>query len=960
MELNDEQKEAIEYGKGPLLIIAGAGTGKTTVITQRIVHLISSKTARPEEILALTFTEKAALEMEERVDVLLPYGYSDVWISTFHSFGDRILREHSLELGLRPDFRVLSLPEQAIFFKEHLFDFSLSYYRPLGNPTKHIDAILRVISRAKDEDISPEEYLSYAEGIMKEAEPKDDSEVIDVALKQIEIARTYKTYQELMAKEGFVDFGDQVNLTMKLFSDHPSVLRRYQERFRYILVDEFQDTNYAQFQLVRILSERHRNVTVVGDDDQSIYKFRGAAISNILNFMNYYPDAKPVILTRNYRSGQRLLDSAYRLIQHNNPDRLEVKNRIEKRLIAFEEGLPVSFLQYDTASSEADGVAKLIEGKIASGCRYKDLAILVRANNDADPFMRSLNLKGIPFRFTGNRGLYTRPEVMILIAFLKSISKFGDSVSLYHLASSEFYGLKGYDLTLCMNKASRGNHTLHYVFYHLDDPEFVSGLELEEVSVEGKATIQKLMDDIRRYVDISKELPTGLLLYTFLTESGYLARLSRDGSPQSDEKVRNIARFFEIIKNFGYIAILDRVPQFVDHLDLLIEAGDNPPAAEADLDADAIQVMTIHKAKGLEFPVVFMVCLVERKFPTDRRTDPIELPESLIKDILPTGDFHMEEERRLFYVGMTRAQTELYLTCSRDYGGQRARKLSRFLREALDLPDVREKLIKTSPLEAIKGFAPPAEESISTQLSSEDGILTLSHYQIDDYMTCPLKYKYVHVLRVPILHHHAVIYGMAIHEAIKEYHRKKIAQKPITEDDIIKVFEGAWRSEGFLTREHEEKRFEAGKEALKKFFREEREKDPPTHIEKEFSFLLDRNLVKGRWDRVDIKNGEAIIIDYKTSEVYREEDAHRKAKESLQLSIYALSYRERFGNIPDRLELRFIESGLVGVTVKKEKDMAETIEVIRKAAEGIRRRDFAARPTYMACGYCAYQGICPK
>lgn len=954
MELNKEQKEAIEHDGGPLLIIAGAGTGKTTVITQRVAYLIASKKAQPEEILALTFTEKAASEMEERVDILVPYGYSDVWISTFHSFGDRILRLHSIEIGLNPDFRVLSLPEQAIFFKEHLFEFPLSYYRPLGNPAKHIEAILKVISRAKDEDISPEEYLDYAEKIKSEADIKADQELMETAIKQMEIAKTYKRYQEIMSREGFIDFGDQVNLTLKLFRDHTSILKKYQDRFRYILVDEFQDTNYAQFQLVKILTEKNRNITVVGDDDQSIYKFRGAAISNILNFMNYYPDSRQVVLTRNYRSGQSLLDSSYRLIQHNNPDRLEVKNGINKRLNALEHGLPVGFLRYDTLSGEADGVAKLIEEKISSGYKYKDIAILVRANNDADPFLRSLNMKGIPFRFTGNRGLYSRPEVILLISFLKAISRFEDSLSLYHLAISEIYELKAYDLIICMNWASRGNHRLHYSFSHIDDiPEF------DEVSIEGKATVKKIMEDIKRYTELSKEIPTGQLLYTFLVESGYLARLSQDGSPMSAEKVQNIARFFEIVKNFGYVATLDRVPLFVDHIDLLMEAGDDPAAAEADLDADAVQVMTIHKAKGLEFPVVFMVGLVERKFPTDRRTDPIELPETLIKDILPTGDFHMEEERRLFYVGMTRAQKELYLTGARDYGGQRARKISRFVREALDLPEVKEKVLKTSPIEALKGLAPRGEDAVSEQIP-EEGILTLSHYHIDDYRTCPLKYKYIHILRVPILQHHSVIYGMAIHEAIKEYNRRRAANLPVSEDDIIKTFERAWKSEGFLTREHEEKRFETGKEALRKFLRDEKDRNPPTHVEKEFSFLFEKNLIRGRWDRIDIDNGEVVIIDYKTSEVDSDVNARRKAKESLQLSLYALAYRERFGRLPDRLELRFIESGLTGVTIKKEKDMEETIEIIRETAGRIRKKDFEARPAYMACGYCAYQFICPK
>lgn len=960
MELNEEQREAVEYVDGPLLIIAGAGTGKTRVITHRIAHLISSKRAMPEEILALTFTEKAALEMEERVDILVPYGYADVWISTFHSFGDRVLRGHALEVGLTPDFRVLSQAEQVIFFREHLFEFPLNYFRSLSDPTKHIEAILKLISRAKDEDVSPEEYLLYAENINKDLRVGEDKDPeldsrSEIAQRQMELARTYKKYQELLAKEGFVDFGDQVNLTLKLFREHPSILKKYQKNLRYILVDEFQDTNYAQFQLVRLLGEGHRNITVVGDDDQSIYKFRGAAISNILNFINYYPDAKQVVLTKNYRSGQRLLDSAYRLIQHNNPDRLELKNKIDKRLIALEEGIPVSFLQYDTVSSEADGVARLIEERCDSGYRFNDIAILVRSNKDADPYLRSLNMKGIPYRFTGNRGLYVREEVRLLIAFLKAISRFDDSASLYHLASSEIYRVNGYELTLCMNKASRINQSLHYIFSHLDD---IPGIE--ELSIEGRATIEKLMGDIKRYVELANDLPTGQLLYAFLTESGYLGGLSGEGTPSADEKVQNIAKFFDIVKNFGYIAQLDRARYFVDYLELLMEAGDDPASSEAGLEADAVQVMTIHKAKGLEFPIVFLVSLVERRFPTEKRGDLIELPDPLIKDTLPTGDFHMEEERRLFYVGMTRSQKELYLTAARDYGGTRIRKLSRFVREALDIPDLKERIFKTSSLETLKGFATADREDTPSEPIPEDIILPLSYYQIDDYKTCPLKYKYVHILRVPILQHHTVIYGMAIHEAIKEYNRRKVmGGKEVTVEDLITVFERSWRGEGFLTREHESQRFEAGKEALRRFISEQEGKRPPTYVEKEFSFLIKKNLIRGRWDRIDIEDGKVVIIDYKTSEVRKEKDAHRKANESLQLSIYALAYRERFGKIPDRLELRFVDAGLVGITQKTEKDLNYTIDVIEEVAEGIRKRSFSARPGYISCSYCAYQQICP-
>src|SRR3990167_3101376 len=345
-ELNPSQKEAVTHGNDPLLIIAGAGTGKTTVITRCIAYLISSKIAKPEEILALTFTDKAASEMEERIDLLIPYGYANILISTFHAFGDRILRENAIDLGISPDFRLLTKPEQIIFFREHLFEFPLKYYRPLGDPTKHIEAIITLISRAKDEDVSSDEYLRYAGQIQEGNE----------AERQMELASAYKKYEELKIKYGFLDFGDQVNLALRLLRERPDIREDYQRRFKYILVDEFQDTNYAQFQLVKLIADKYRNITVVGDDDQSIYKFRGAAISNILGFKDTYPDARQIVLTKNYRSTQSILDSAYRLICHNNHDRLEVKNNVDKRLVTFShqpsanshQPHSVMYLQFDT------------------------------------------------------------------------------------------------------------------------------------------------------------------------------------------------------------------------------------------------------------------------------------------------------------------------------------------------------------------------------------------------------------------------------------------------------------------------------------------------------------------------------------------------------------------------------------------------------------------------------------
>ena len=262
--LNPKQKEAVLHEGGPLLVIAGAGTGKTTVIARRIAHLIISKKAKPEEVLALTFTDKAAAKMEEEVDILLPYGFADIWISTFHAFGDMALKENALEMGIDPDFKVLTTPQQIIFFREHLFEFPIKHYRPLSNPTRYIEAMVKHFSRAKDEDVSPDEYIEFAKKLQENAaKAKDGLELTENAQRQMEVALTYKKYQELMEKHGKIDFGNQVFLALQLFREHKSVLKQYQERFRYILVDEFQDTNFSQFQLVKLLAARYKNEKIV-------------------------------------------------------------------------------------------------------------------------------------------------------------------------------------------------------------------------------------------------------------------------------------------------------------------------------------------------------------------------------------------------------------------------------------------------------------------------------------------------------------------------------------------------------------------------------------------------------------------------------------------------------------------------------------------------------------------------
>jgi DNA helicase-2/ATP-dependent DNA helicase PcrA len=953
--LNPAQLEAVLHGEGPLLIIAGAGTGKTTVLTRRIAHLIATRRARPEEILALTFTEKAAAEMAERVDQLIPWGYAETPISTFHAFGDRVLREWALEAGLDPRFRVLSQPEQVIFLRERLFKLPLDRFRPLGDPTRHLAALATLVSRAKDEDVSPLQYREWAAARLAAAATEAER---DQALSHVELAAFYEAHQRLLGEAGLVDFGDQIHRTLGLLRERSAVRAALRARYRYVLVDEFQDTNHAQLEMLELVAGEAGNLTVVGDDDQAIYRWRGAAAANLLAFRRLHPGAREVVLTENYRSTQLILDAAARLVSYNNPHRLEAIAGIDKRLRSQRAAGPaVRHLAFDTVSAEADAVAELAAERLRRGARPRELAILVRSNADADPFLRALNVRGIPHRFSGSRGLYAREEIRLLVSFLKLLANPDDSVALFYLAGSELYRLPETDLLRLSHYARRKTRPLLEVLRELPGNE-----ELASVCGRTREAAARLLTDLERAAGEVPRRRTGEVLYGFLQWSGLLGRLAKQATAEAEAKVRNIARFFETVKAYGEVAEHDRVPAFVAHLELLREAGDDPAVAEVELDEDAVHVLTVHKAKGLEFPVVFLVGCAESKFPLQRRADALALPAELVaEEMLDGASSHVHEERRLFYVAMTRAMDELVLTSAADYGTARARKLSRFVVEALDLPSPRPLARRSSPLEAlareapVPDAAPPAEGRIP-----EDELLRLSYRQVDDYETCPLKYRYLHVLRVPLLAHHAVVYGHAVHEAVRGHFERRLAGREADVEALLQGFRSAWVSEGFLSREHEDARRREGERVLRRFHAEEAARPScPIAVEQDFAFLLERNRVQGRYDLVTEAGGGVTIVDFKTGEVRDQDAADRRARESLQLDVYALAWLKTTGRLPERVELRFLETGLSSARRPSELETKAAEARIRAAAWAIRRQAFEARPTFFACSQCPFREICP-
>ena len=621
-DLNEAQRAAVTHGEGPMLVLAGAGTGKTRVLTRRIAWLIATRKAAPSEILGLTFTDKAAQEMEERVDRLVPFGYTDMTLVTFHALGRKLLGEFGMLLGLPAEPRVLTTAETVVFLRERLFKLPLERLRPLGDPTRHLDELVRHFGRLADEDISPEAYAAFAAG---ERAPDDI-----VAEVRSLVARGYPEVMLLgqtvnAYRHGTVDFAGLLTLSLRLLREQPAVASELRRRHPWILVDEFQDTNYVQFELVRTLAGERPNLTVVGDDDQSIYKFRGASISNILDFREGYPGCATHVLTENYRSTQPILDAAYRLVRHNDPERLEVKANVDKRLHArgIKPDGPDVFAQgFDSPSTEADFVAARIQEAVASGRRrHGDFAVLVRRHAATDPVVRALALAGIPFRVAGGGGLYDRPEVIACLDALAAMSDPTDDRALFFLAASEIYGVPALAISELRKSAERRNRGL---LRSIED-----ALALGAFDGPAQAALSRLVSDLAEMRPFALRHPTGETLYRYLAHSGYLERLTAEGAAgdaEADEKVQNLAKLFNVTRGFNGLAVRDRPIEFTRHLALLRQAGDDPRAAEPEDDEDAVHVLTVHRAKGLEFPVVFLVGLEANHFPASTAPIPCRSP----------------------------------------------------------------------------------------------------------------------------------------------------------------------------------------------------------------------------------------------------------------------------------------------------------------------------------------------
>jgi len=785
--LNKAQKEAIQYMGGPLLIVAGAGTGKTTVITEKIANIVNKKLAKPEEILALTFTDKAAQEMQDRVEGLLAVNYTDMQISTFHAFCQRLLESYGFDIGISNHARTLTEVDAWIIIRENLDKFNLNYYRPMGNPTKYIHELIKHFSKCKDEMISPADYLDYAKNVKLDADHvlQGYTASTDEKSRLEEIANAYHVYNQILLDNNAMDFSDMIYYSVKLLEERKNVLKKIQERYKYILVDEFQDVNWSQYRLVQLLVGDKGNLTVVGDDDQSIYAFRGASVSNIMRFKDDYKNVKEVVLNENYRSGQEILDIAYKSIKNNDPDRLEVKLNINKKLISkTEDAGIVRHLHFNNGEDEAAEVVNEImnlKNKDETAV-WDDFAILVRANSNAEPFAQALEKAKIPYEHLASRGLYRQPIVIDCVNYFKLLDNYHEPTAIYRLLRLPFWNFTEEDMQKFLNTAKRKS-----ISYY----EALRSASQFGLSQEGIKICLKLASLIEDGTKKARFEPPSIVLYNFLDKSGYLKYLAHHENKGARDIIRQIyqlrqwldyiEKYEQNVANANYRQDGVSVASFMEHYQQIREAGDGGQLYIPTDTPDSVNVMTVHSSKGMEFEYVFIVNMVEQKFPSRSMGGEIEVPVELIKEQLPEGDIHFQEERRLFYVAATRAKKRFSFTSAEDYGGKTKRKLSRFL---LEIAIEKEESNNLS----MKSIVPVKKELKQSDQKAEliyELPKTFSFSQVKSYRDCPYQYKLSNIVKLPTRNSHYFTFGNTIHHTLQDFYNQVRVMNGSTQDSLF-------------------------------------------------------------------------------------------------------------------------------------------------------------------------------
>ncbi|MBI3615942.1 MAG: ATP-dependent helicase [Candidatus Omnitrophica bacterium] len=1002
--LNSEQQEAVQATEGPVLILAGAGTGKTRVIAHRIAYLLETHPdLTPANILALTFSRKASQEMLERVEDLLGGTADELEVFTFHGFCHRFIQDHPLEAGIPSRFQLLDRIESWIFFRKLLPELKLALFWNYADPTDCIDGFLRFISRAKDERVSPEEFSAYAE---KVEDPHERARCR-------EVERVYRTVQERMRALGALDFGDLIVRTLGALEQRPVLLAQLQSKYRYILVDEFQDTNVAQIALLGMLAGKAGNLCVVGDDDQAIYRFRGASFASFLLMKQMFPGLKTIRLTQNYRSTPQILASADRLIRHNEPDRYDP----EKSLCAQAQGgLPVEAV---VCRDEMDETQKVIEtirtlaGKepattqslqvvrpppAAATRRWDRIAVLYRAHSHRDRLVQELDKAGVPFVVHGGAALFDQIEIKDLIAFLRVLLDPSDSVHLFRILSHPIWGIPPADLMAIPRAAKERRISLIEMLRSVGD------LPVQPATQGAALELLRELDGLHPRVIregvgtlVPRVVEETSLRTVFRPTSGFPAA-GRSGNP-----LISLGRFLRFVYRYSQTHPgSEELSSFLWYLDSYRQAGGDGQEEEEEIAGNQVRLMTIHQAKGLEFEWVILLGLVQGRFPGRGRPEAIPFPVELMKEPLPQGDYHLQEERRLCYVACTRARQGLFLmTQERLY-----HRPSLFIRQMSDQAPAEEFQWRRS--EGPAGAAPPAESSGSDSLAAERHLLQIlkeiraldpkdeagfserarrmtdltaglwkergsqleekgpspfplpakfSYTQLQTYRYCPMKYQYSYLYQIPVRPTPQMFFGIDLHGCLEGFFRKVMEGQVPSLEELLESFRGAFAPGRYGEPVQEQEYRRLGIDLLTSFYKKnEGAFGVPLFVEKSFSLAMGDASVQGVIDRVDpLGEGGIEIIDYKTGKP----KSDLGPDDQLQLQLYALACREVLGLVPKRLSLYFLRSGEKLSFEQTPETLESTRSQVQEIVREIRSGDFSPTPSLMKCRRCDFRNLCP-
>jgi DNA helicase II / ATP-dependent DNA helicase PcrA len=967
LKLNDAQRRAITHGDGPLLVIAGAGTGKTRVITERIRHLLESDPSLSgENILALTYTKKAAGEMKSRIVKTCGERGREVTIETFHAFCEKILKENGAKYAILEDV------DHWILLRRNMARLKLEKFRRLAEPGQFLGDFLKFFSRCQDELVSSDDFQSFADEL--DADLQIDKKLVDedtfaeryenVAL-QKEIARAYKVSEEILREKNFFSFGALITRTIELVRNDSALREKLQQRFKHILVDEFQDTNIAQLELLHLLAAEPRNIVAVGDNDQAIYRFRGASFGSFKLFLERFAGWKTgrdsskyrVTLTENYRSTPNILRVATQVIAQN-----EVSSDFPNKILAATqpEGERIRIAELSNEDEEAVWVAGELERLHRAGTPWRDFAILYRQHNHRDRLVKELAERKIPFVIS-RLSILEHPLVRDVLAYLRLINKPFDDIAAARVLAAPAWHLEPVDL---VRLAERTRKKRTSIYDTLQSPQ--SDLPFDP-SPKALADLLEFIASQRKNL---KRRPAIDVLRTLIDwlEIPHLV------NPRAR---RYVTQLVEFLKTWEPKSETKSLPEFLEYLDYFEQSGLGTICLDDEAPGDSVQLMTVHGAKGLEFPHVFLLRINHACFPARERSPLFEFPVKLMKEELPVGNFHIQEERRLFYVALTRAERKLTITTLTEKKG----KVPTFVEDMLMDPAIRKRdILQISPKVNVRDAndsdddAKKAKElfpSLSERPRIHSQIakwaeayhpptpepLKLSASAVDSYRKCPQLFLFSRLWSLKEGPAATLSFGAVMHTTVRRFidQYRKGVRLPF--EEVARVFETEWTSAGYEDEYQESEYKKDGIEQLRTFHADFLA-NPPEVLEQEKSFELpleNNVIINGRIDQINsLGKKDVEIIDYKTGKSRKEADARR----DLQLSIYAIAAKEILELNPVRLAFHYLQNNQIQSTTRTDKQLDEAQKVVQEAAADIRAGEFSPKRGF-ACRGCAYKPICP-